>query len=160
MHMTIKHCGRNMHPPCLTGHRHLTVVIVKKALHNGRLAHPLSSQHRDPERRGIALLPPRPRWAAPPSLLSQTAGQCIQSGTWAAHSPDWSTESSVGHSTVPFTGKRPLRKRKVKQWERWQCQSRATQIKTFTLLCTIEIVSKQLYTLITEKTESVTQKNQ
>lgn len=52
MHMTIEHCGREMHPPCLTGHRHLTVVIVKKALHNGRLAHPLSSQHRDPERRG------------------------------------------------------------------------------------------------------------
>lgn len=61
MHMTIEHCGREMHPPCLTGHRHITVVIVKKALHNGRLAHPLSSQHRDPERRGH-----RPVSASPP----------------------------------------------------------------------------------------------
>lgn len=117
MHMTIEHCGREMHPPCLTGHRHLTEVIMKKALHNGRLAHPWAPSTAIRNWGDIALFPLRPRWPAPPSLLSQTAGQCIQRGTWAAHSPDWSAESSGGHSTVPFIGQQSLQKEKQERDE-------------------------------------------
>lgn len=77
MDVTVEHCGRNVHPSRFTGCRHLTVVIVKKALYNGCLAHPLGPQHGDPEG----------SWRCPASSSSPVgAALPVLANSWPVHS--------------------------------------------------------------------------